>query len=200
MPDQQMPAEEESRAGSEQPRRKRRRRTLACLQCRTRKVKCDFGYPSCTRCLKTPWPEACKYEPRPPSLAARHVDSAETRPELPLSRQETEKGRKENLETPESAAQYFGHDRGPVLATTRLELSETDAISPRNILHGTHPNDHACGYKHDNARGNLNITSFQGNENRTRFHGCSNIGSLFPEVRLLGVLSMIFSVVAQTVY
>ncbi|KAI5290036.1 hypothetical protein KEM54_002603 [Ascosphaera aggregata] len=44
------------------PRRKRRRRALACVRCRARKVKCDFGYPSCSRCAKGPWPVPCVYE------------------------------------------------------------------------------------------------------------------------------------------
>ncbi|PGH16585.1 hypothetical protein AJ79_01691 [Helicocarpus griseus UAMH5409] len=42
--------------------RKRRRRTIACAPCRNRKVKCDFGYPTCARCLKGPGAEACMYE------------------------------------------------------------------------------------------------------------------------------------------
>ncbi|KAK2747292.1 hypothetical protein FQN57_002190 [Myotisia sp. PD_48] len=47
---------------SAEPRKKRKRRTIACLQCRNRKVKCDFEYPTCGRCLKGPCPDACAYE------------------------------------------------------------------------------------------------------------------------------------------
>ncbi|QGA19506.1 hypothetical protein EYB26_007195 [Talaromyces marneffei] len=42
--------------------RKRRRRTVACTQCRTRKLKCDREYPACSRCLKSGIPDRCKYE------------------------------------------------------------------------------------------------------------------------------------------
>ncbi|KAJ5510475.1 hypothetical protein N7453_002578 [Penicillium expansum] len=42
--------------------RKRRRRTMACTQCRTRKLRCDREYPSCSRCLKSRAPGKCTYE------------------------------------------------------------------------------------------------------------------------------------------
>ncbi|RAO66923.1 uncharacterized protein BHQ10_002935 [Talaromyces amestolkiae] len=47
---------------SETRPRKRRRRTVACTQCRTRKLKCDREYPACSRCLKSGIPDRCKYE------------------------------------------------------------------------------------------------------------------------------------------
>ncbi len=42
--------------------RKRRRRTMACTQCRSRKLRCDRAYPTCTRCLKSRTPTKCTYE------------------------------------------------------------------------------------------------------------------------------------------
>ncbi|CAG8025251.1 unnamed protein product [Penicillium salamii] len=42
--------------------RKRRRRTMACTQCRSRKLKCDREYPTCSRCLKSRTPSKCTYE------------------------------------------------------------------------------------------------------------------------------------------
>ncbi|KAL1968192.1 hypothetical protein VTN77DRAFT_2027 [Rasamsonia byssochlamydoides] len=42
--------------------RKRRRRTVACTQCRTRKLKCDREYPTCSRCIKSGTPAKCTYE------------------------------------------------------------------------------------------------------------------------------------------
>ncbi|KAJ5306154.1 hypothetical protein PENANT_c024G08981 [Penicillium antarcticum] len=42
--------------------RKRRRRTMACTQCRTRKLRCDREYPTCSRCLKSRTPNKCTYE------------------------------------------------------------------------------------------------------------------------------------------
>lgn len=47
---------------SEPRTRKRRRRTVACLQCRSRKLKCDREYPTCSRCLKGKNPGECTYE------------------------------------------------------------------------------------------------------------------------------------------
>ncbi|KAL5359767.1 hypothetical protein BJX96DRAFT_174658 [Aspergillus floccosus] len=47
----------------EQPRvRKRRRRTVACTQCRSRKLRCDREYPICGRCQKSKTPSKCTYE------------------------------------------------------------------------------------------------------------------------------------------
>lgn len=42
--------------------RKRRRRTMACTQCRSRKLKCDREYPTCSRCSKSRTPSKCTYE------------------------------------------------------------------------------------------------------------------------------------------
>lgn len=42
--------------------RKRRRRTMACMQCRSRKLKCDREYPTCGRCMKSKTPTKCTYE------------------------------------------------------------------------------------------------------------------------------------------
>lgn len=42
--------------------RKRRRRTVACTQCRSRKLKCDREYPTCSRCIKSGTPAKCTYE------------------------------------------------------------------------------------------------------------------------------------------
>ncbi|KAJ5153127.1 uncharacterized protein N7482_009605 [Penicillium canariense] len=46
---------------SDRPR-KRRRRTMACTQCRSRKLRCDREYPACSRCLKSRTPTKCTYE------------------------------------------------------------------------------------------------------------------------------------------
>ncbi|KAE8153974.1 C6 transcription factor [Aspergillus avenaceus] len=46
----------------EQRVRKRRRRTMACTQCRSRKLRCDREYPTCGRCQKSKTPIKCTYE------------------------------------------------------------------------------------------------------------------------------------------
>ena len=42
--------------------KKRRRRTMACQPCRSRKLRCDREYPTCSRCLKSRTPSKCLYE------------------------------------------------------------------------------------------------------------------------------------------
>lgn len=46
---------------AERPK-KRRRRTMACQPCRSRKLRCDREYPTCSRCLKSRTPSKCTYE------------------------------------------------------------------------------------------------------------------------------------------
>lgn len=49
------------RVPEERPR-KRKRRTVACTQCRSRKLRCDREYPVCGRCQKSKSPASCTYE------------------------------------------------------------------------------------------------------------------------------------------
>ncbi|KAJ6157807.1 hypothetical protein N7470_005399 [Penicillium chermesinum] len=49
--------------GAQQDRpRKRRRRTMACTNCRLRKLRCDREFPSCSRCRKSRSNTSCTYE------------------------------------------------------------------------------------------------------------------------------------------
>ena len=41
---------------------RKKRKTLACYDCRRRKLKCDREYPACSRCVKSGHPETCLYE------------------------------------------------------------------------------------------------------------------------------------------
>ncbi|EAW09502.1 putative C6 transcription factor [Aspergillus clavatus NRRL 1] len=56
------PEQPQETPGPEQRVRKRRRRTMACTQCRSRKLRCDREYPACSRCLKSKTPTKCTYE------------------------------------------------------------------------------------------------------------------------------------------
>lgn len=49
------------------PDRKRRRKVLSCIACRSRKVACDRGLPACGRCSKAGKAAACTYEDDVPS-------------------------------------------------------------------------------------------------------------------------------------
>jgi hypothetical protein len=42
--------------------RKKRRGPAPCIQCRTRKLKCDREHPTCGRCIKSRTPMTCTYE------------------------------------------------------------------------------------------------------------------------------------------
>lgn len=70
--------------------RKRRRRTIACAQCRSRKLKCDREYPTCGRCAKGKTPSHCSYEDgflwqQPNTVdSASYPDRAATNP-IPMS-------------------------------------------------------------------------------------------------------------------
>lgn len=44
--------------------RKRKRKVLSCIACRSRKLKCDRNYPSCARCQKAGQPD-CSYDDLP---------------------------------------------------------------------------------------------------------------------------------------
>jgi hypothetical protein len=58
-----LPTRGESPESANAPvKRRRRRRTAACMQCRSRKLKCDQEYPTCGRCAKGPRPKACAYQ------------------------------------------------------------------------------------------------------------------------------------------
>ncbi|KAL9560043.1 hypothetical protein MBANPS3_000108 [Mucor bainieri] len=52
--------------------RKRSRISLACIQCRRRKVKCDFTHPQCSRCAASDSP--CAYADAPPRVDSQAFD------------------------------------------------------------------------------------------------------------------------------
>ncbi|KZF24809.1 hypothetical protein L228DRAFT_276057 [Xylona heveae TC161] len=51
------------------PHVKRRRDAIACHSCRSRKLKCDRGYPSCDRCLKSGQGRLCTYDVHVPGAS-----------------------------------------------------------------------------------------------------------------------------------
>ena len=63
------PTNQAEHDGLNQPPRKRRRAALSCLDCKRRKVKCDRGYPACSRCQKGGHANTCTYETAPPDFA-----------------------------------------------------------------------------------------------------------------------------------
>ena len=59
------PLENQELERAEQPGKKRKRKTLACYDCRRRKLKCDRIYPACGRCVRAGHANQCHYETLP---------------------------------------------------------------------------------------------------------------------------------------
>ncbi|KAJ5594202.1 uncharacterized protein N7459_000410 [Penicillium hispanicum] len=72
--------------------RKRRRRTMACRQCRSRKLRCDREYPTCGRCLKSRTPTKCTYEDgflwQQPATVSATASTSDRGPAASMSRAE----------------------------------------------------------------------------------------------------------------
>jgi hypothetical protein len=51
---------------------RRKRKVLSCYACRRRKLRCDRGYPSCSRCRKAGLATSCSYDER--SLQSSHSE------------------------------------------------------------------------------------------------------------------------------
>ncbi|EER25556.1 hypothetical protein D8B26_000133 [Coccidioides posadasii str. Silveira] len=177
MVDEQEVVVKACRGVSEPPRKKRKRRTLACLPCRNRKVKCDFGQPSCERCLKTAWPERCTYENRPPAFHADDGPSAPPRPEVPLVAPEPDQVEGRNLKTLEYLVQCLAQQSAHSFPT---HTNPSRAPSPRVNFHGADPGESPVSKRPTTPATIFNAT-LHGRETKTRFHGCSNIYSLYPE-------------------
>ncbi|KAJ5909779.1 hypothetical protein N7504_004422 [Penicillium tannophilum] len=115
--------------------RKRRRRTMACTQCRSRKLRCDREYPTCGRCLKSRAPTKCTYEdgflwqqPTTVSTTAFASDRGST-----IGMPQTD----QNLQTPPDSGLGAPSIRSEALVSTTLpDSGPTPSDGPR------HPRKH----------------------------------------------------------
>jgi hypothetical protein len=108
--------------------RKRRRRTMACTQCRTRKLRCDREYPTCSRCLKSRTPNKCTYEDgflwQQPTTVATTAFTPDRGPTAPMRIDRTP------VDTPP--------DSGIATASTRPEPFPTSGPNPSHPSHHSH--------------------------------------------------------------
>ena len=90
--------------------RKRKRDILSCLACRQRKLKCDRGYPSCSRCVKGSNASSCTYQ-TVPGNDDRHQE------ELEASCEESSRAQKR------ARSFYDSHQaNGPASAKEEIDL------------------------------------------------------------------------------
>jgi len=108
--------------------RKRRRRTMACTQCRSRKLRCDREYPTCSRCLKSRTPSKCTYEDgflwQQPTTVATTAFASDRGPTASMRADHTP------VDTPP--------DSGIATASARPEPFPTGEPTPSHPMHHTH--------------------------------------------------------------
>ncbi|KAJ5197988.1 uncharacterized protein N7498_007105 [Penicillium cinerascens] len=126
--------------------RKRRRRTVACTQCRSRKMRCDREYPACSRCLKNKTPTKCTYEdgflwqqPATVPTATFTLDRGTT-----VSTPRTD-------QTPAQTPPHSG--LGPASTRSEALLSTTAVVPGSTPFEG--PHHHHGGRHHGRERGFL---------------------------------------------
>ncbi|KAK2836828.1 hypothetical protein FQN49_006683 [Arthroderma sp. PD_2] len=181
-----------------EPRKKRKRRTIACLQCRTRKVKCDLEFPSCGRCAKSPWADACVYENPGPAWSSALASSSR-----PLASEQAIRARS-STDTGEDAgpsSRLSEEQRIRDLERVVLGFAQSQAYV-KGVLPSRHAGDleqqHTPSSTHHSpygasssvaatatasARPDVPNKSHLGvnKENKTRFYGSSNVASLVTE-------------------
>lgn len=195
--------EPEQQQEKEPKKKKRKRRTIACLQCRTRKVRCDLEFPSCGRCAKGPWPDACVYENAgPPAWSSagtlpvsQPLSSEQTRPRVDAD------GRDVRGDT--SSSRLSEEQRIRELERVVLSFAQSQAYAKRGMTVGRLPSrdaadseihhtssPHSTQYCRDEAT-SISTTARPDALSRpppvvkgykTRFYGLSNVSSLVTEV------------------
>ncbi|EFE40106.1 hypothetical protein TRV_05175 [Trichophyton verrucosum HKI 0517] len=187
-----------------EPKKKRKRRTIACLQCRTRKVRCDLEFPSCGRCAKGPWPDACVYENAGPTTwsstgtlpATRSLSNEQSR-----SRADAD-GR--DVRGDASSSRLSEEQRIRELERVVLSFAQSQAYAKQGMAMGRlhsraaadseiqhTPSPRSTQYSRDEAGSITTTTTTRPDAhsrpllgvkgNRTRFYGLSNVASLVTE-------------------
>ncbi|KAJ5111236.1 hypothetical protein N7532_001771 [Penicillium argentinense] len=123
---------------AERPK-KRRRRTMACQPCRSRKLRCDREYPTCSRCLKSRAPTNCTYEdgflwqqPATVSGASFTSDHGSTMPQP-----------EQAMQTPTDSGLTVSTRPDALVSNSVLGLGSTLADTSSRPPDGPHPHSHA---------------------------------------------------------
>ncbi|KAK2794213.1 hypothetical protein FQN51_000914 [Onygenales sp. PD_10] len=195
---------------AESPLRKRRRRTIACAPCRSRKVKCDFGYPTCNRCLKGAGPDACIYESNAQQQQQQQQQQPAAAAAAPLSGSSSvaaaqwypEAARRSNVDgTPLSAILEKRHDEESRIRELERVVQSLTQSSPSTIGISVNAGDShrsqlgsTPGRLAEPSRDDVSLRKEQwrrdvpnrshlgGKEGRTRFFGCTNASRLTFEL------------------
>ncbi|EFR02745.1 hypothetical protein MGYG_05744 [Nannizzia gypsea CBS 118893] len=185
-----------------EPKKKRKRRTIACLQCRTRKVRCDLEFPSCGRCAKGPWPDACVYENAgPPTWSATSTLPASRPPSKEQTRPRADADGRD-VRGDASSSQLSEEQRIRELERVVLNFAQSQAYAKQGMVMGRlpartaadseiqhTPSPHSTQYSRDEATSipttaRLDVPSRslpRVKGNKTRFYGLSNVSSLVAE-------------------
>lgn len=192
-------------AASEPPRKRRKRRKVACRTCRDRKLRCDLAYPVCGRCAKSDGAAACHYED-PPSWWQQH----QQQPSAYSVSLEQPHQRTSKVSVPGLPGQVLSANQSAVLnaqshqPTIQPDSGIITACEPQHACRqyfqsgGSSLESHTCAIQETRTtcRGHPkhivpNKALLGGKEHKTRFFGCSNVTNLMSEVRRLSTLDQI---------
>ncbi|KAJ5679058.1 hypothetical protein N7462_007302, partial [Penicillium macrosclerotiorum] len=158
---------------------KRKRKAFSCYECRRRKLKCDRGYPSCSRCRKAKQAEICIYD-TPPSLSNQSEQlislvktaNAPTQEDSPR-RTDTVGNIASNLEVDQNKGtwQLLGQESSVTVFDAERPAVKADSAGLPNL---------------PRAQDSIRTVIFRGENFKTQYYGGSNPASLighFPELR-----------------
>ncbi|PWY87976.1 hypothetical protein BO94DRAFT_60288 [Aspergillus sclerotioniger CBS 115572] len=192
--------------------RKRRRRTMACMQCRSRKLRCDREYPVCGRCQKSKTPSKCTYEDgflwQQPNTVASPVFSDRgptTTVQMPQADRATAHPTPDSgisslpsryhpsLPVEEKRDKFLETVLGAPKAAVNQEPYVTTELLQRHHPPDTHPETHPYPDEDDDSPPSpsqqLDVSPrimMRGKETKTRFNGSgifANLIAQFPDLR-----------------
>lgn len=169
-------------------KRKRERHVLSCLDCRRRKVKCDRGFPVCSRCEKSGNSASCTYKSRGNTNGNGEEDEIEVElddtAEEPAEKRMRLNGNSSHLNAIE-APQRVTAAVLPTHETTIRRLENRLADLERIVSRQTETHD-APAPKDTLAGRGRETYLFRGRGLRTQFYGASSPTSLLAHVCISG--------------
>lgn len=162
---------------------KRKRKIYSCYECRRRKLRCDRGYPSCSRCQKAGQTDSCYYDapppaptPSEPTVASAAVPRTPIAASVPRSttldnHRPHIAGRLSNLEADQNNGTW------QLLSARAASVYQYEHQRPAVKADNEEPP--FPGRTHDSIRKVI----FRGENFRTQYFGGSNPASLIGHVR-----------------
>lgn len=159
---------------------KRKRRTLSCLQCRRRKLRCDRSYPSCSRCRSQEI--KCVFENPPINQQRRISDNNQSHLEL---RADTIASPIAIVTPPQGQNAHSATIRNPTLEAPQSQgtwgLLGEQAMNPLVRERPAIMSDSLLLLEPPKPRKKENVI-FRGKNFKTQFYGGSNPTSLIGDV------------------